>query len=1388
MATDYSALSKLFGNPQQSQSPTGMVGKPAPSAATGLPKGYTDYRPVLDKLISEGKANPDGSRVEAPSAVEQVFSGLGNGLMKVLHWVDTPRAYVASMVKEVNDAWASSGVARWMGTGGHMPDWLIKQRTADEYNKYLVDSGAAGGFEWKDFWTQAKQHKGMGDYYNQIAPDRNIWVKRAVGFAGDLATDPTMVIAGGMGTAMKQGTKVVVKSAAEQLAEDALHAAIREGGSKNIAAAVRKSAEAAGFAMKEGGGFTDEAINRLLVDAQLRGNGAFTTRALAKSGITAEVAQQLGVGKLQRTLFGKAVPLSAMWADVVEGSKGGVKYGLRTSAVGQTFRAGFTSAERKGLMKVVFDTARPMGERAVALIASQGLEQPLRDARTWRGLTMRRVIQNFGGVVRDAEGAVDKVATKAAETAGAPAWTRASEDAAIAATHSIEKGGTGALEDVGRTELKTIREDGVAAGVQMGDLGEGYVPHIVTDKARGLAQKNAEVRKIFESLRDEQGFQKFRSLKKGSPFLDKPALEEGTIEEINGLFREKFGVNLFEDNLQVIMPKYVRSMETAIQRAKTVQQLEHFGMVQSKIETVVSKLNPDKSWVKEAERLRVLRDQAVGEQQVVLRNGATLRRDTIKQAKEMLSSQATKLRVRLREVEAELSKIEATTVRVQAKHDAIVAKLDSARKNLAAAKKDVAAFKGDARAQAVVAMNDAKKQVAVLSREQRAVVGEAKQLGVQIKQVAQMDVPVRQMAERTRPMVQARESLMTRQASLEAEKAALSEQMKGFADVIGNLSAEQQNTILATGRSADATVQRANSVVKQLNLSAKAAKDDVNTAVNAHLAAVADSQHVTRWLNGMLTDVQARLDSLGKVPALSKDQTVTLRLQNELKTRMETLLKVVADPAAPPEMRFLAQFEALASNTDFVAAEMGDSIGTLSDMIKIAKDKKFLQETVMRVGSGMTAIGEQTQMASWLFEATTASHIMNDISKMPVWMEKYVALFKGYATLRPGFHVRNAYSAMVNMYLEGGAATVGALKDWHEFYRMVDKNPENYMDAAVAKFGAERAGRLDQALQVMYGSGAGQVESVNALSSLGKGSLNPFDTNNKLFRKSRDAGSWIEDHVRGAHAYAVLERSGGNMDLAQQIVNKWHFNYTDIGSWDQKAKMIMPFWTFFSRDLALQSQTFVRNAARYNRLVGNFKRNMEMDGNDPNVVPRYFTQAGAIRLTGGANPQYLFTDLPMTLFPNKVSQITDPSRWSELLSQTSPLIKVPLEALTGKSLYTGIPFKDQYVPVPVGFQQAIAAVGGDLPTDVFAKAADGTPMMKASYANALQSLIPTTGQLSRLMPAGEGGGFSGQAFVSWLTGIGTRPLDARAQRGELLRRQQEAKNQARLQASLGFGA
>lgn len=118
--------------------------------------------------------------------------------------------------------------------------------------------------------------------------------------------------------------------------------------------------------------------------------------------------------------------------------------------------------------------------------------------------------------------------------------------------------------------------------------------------------------------------------------------------------------------------------------------------------------------------------------------------------------------------------------------------------------------------------------------------------------------------------------------------------------------------------------------------------------------------------------------------------------------------------------------------------------------------------------------------------------------KMVDW---YTNFFRTYATASPGFHVRNAYSA-VTMNFIGGVSFENMRKGAH-YWHLYVKDHKNWLNQIPE---AER-GAARRALEAVFASGAGQFDEV----TLSGGSR---IINNKVTRTSRQVGRRTEATIR----------------------------------------------------------------------------------------------------------------------------------------------------------------------------------------------------------------------------------------------------------------------------------
>ena len=162
--------------------------------------------------------------------------------------------------------------------------------------------------------------------------------------------------------------------------------------------------------------------------------------------------------------------------------------------------------------------------------------------------------------------------------------------------------------------------------------------------------------------------------------------------------------------------------------------------------------------------------------------------------------------------------------------------------------------------------------------------------------------------------------------------------------------------------------------------------------------------------------------------------------------------------------------------------------------------------------------------------------------------------------------------------------------------------------------------------------------------------------------------------MRGAHAFSVLNR-GGDVQQAIARVEKFHFNYRDITDFDRVAKRAIPFWTFYSRNAALQAQVWTKMPSKLNRSYFNVKRNLEYqvsrgDGED---VPEWMKQFG-IRVgenSDGSTTWMFMPDLPSIRFMDDVKDLTTTSDGGRGLNLVSVVNDMAFPIQAGAKISTG---------------------------------------------------------------------------------------------------------------------
>jgi hypothetical protein len=1287
----------------------------APRVASTVPARLQPERELQARPVVSGQPFNYGGRpggVENRSGLSQV----GEGLMGLLRTLDKPRSAVVSTIQELEDM--------RQGRGFSPTDWREQFNRNIGFQEVLDNSGMAGG-----------------------------WQRTALGFVGDVVTDPLLYVAP-QTVAARVGGKAVARTAAQVASDDAMRVAVNSGSSKIISNTLAKNAVDAGL-------FDNPAVQQLIVSAAERGRGALTTRGLARAGVNPQLADDLGLPGLAK-VFGTRnrnvqLPLSRRWADVTEDVKGGLKRSFRLRPGAQVGRDKFipTVAGQRELTKSIYNQLLPVGERAARVLARNSVNASLTVARRWTEDTTHRLVANLR-----------------------ENWYNLTPDEARVLTNNIESGVSGVAEDAWRVEARRILDELQAAGVDIGDLGPDYVPHVRSDEFMDLTRKNADARQwAVDNLRTEEGLQRTRTLQAGSDFFNDEfgglPLQTGTIAEINERSMKGFGVKLFKDDLRDIFPFYTKSAGEALQRTEQINALTKLGLTSPTATKIVQEANKDPKYLRQVASAEKKLGQAKLTERVEAARAAQTRRDALSAGVRALRDQSRKFTLERRKLQNELNVLERRALRFKDTVDDLGAQLQAAQTAADAARAAVAGGRTSQRAMLRRELKQNEKIIADL----RVKLDEANARYEQLK------------PKTDRPVKSERRLRATERAQLDA--LSLSKRIEfaeGQAEQINRQIQDTlfENTPPGQGWSdADTVYRNAESYVELLLSKQSKAVDASEAAAAAYSFALAPNTWAIDQLGRTIAELQRGIRvGVDAGPAKIGPRPSQARLM-DLKQRFDTINEVLRRTAPDdPATLALAKLEAAAAASDAAAARAGNDVKTFTKMLDALADKKFIDTVVDDVADGMVAIGRGLQIPEWLDQALTVRAIADEAPEIHRYMRKFYNLFKGYAILRPGFHTRNLYSAVFNMYLEGGAGSIVSAQEFFKFFRLVEKNPNDYMDLARKQFGAAKAERLNDAWGATAGTGSGQIAGELTTSALRPGTWNPGNEDFILLKGSRRTGEWVENRVRGAHAYDVLNR-GGTMEQAMDIVQKWQFNYTDITRFDQQAKLINPFWIFFSRNIALQAQEWARTGPRLNRTVENFRRNVGYSLEDDRDVPEWFREEGAIPLGRGADGmRYLFTDLPAVVWPGDVGELTDPSEMSRLLGTAGPWLSVPLELISGRQMFSGIPIKDVYEPMPGG----TGRLPGVSMLPFVEQGAEG-PMMTAKSRSALMSILPGLGQVERLFPATDAARERAQySRIAYLTGIGMRENTPRSQRGEQYRQLLEEQAARRKRESLGYAS
>ena len=355
--------------------------------------------------------------------------------------------------------------------------------------------------------------------------------------------------------------------------------------------------------------------------------------------------------------------------------------------------------------------------------------------------------------------------------------------------------------------------------------------------------------------------------------------------------------------------------------------------------------------------------------------------------------------------------------------------------------------------------------------------------------------------------------------------------------------------------------------------------------------------------------------------------------------------------------------------------------------------KQMVDEEFELISTQIRARGDEVVMEKEL--ARSFERVAEVSQKSWFWevYDEYTRFFKTYATMSPGFHVRNGMSAMFMNASDGVGAVdhveaMRLMKRWTREGEAMFDDPDlpSYVRGAFeAAWGSGMRGNVS-ATEVGIGQTGAWRDSLEKYGRVGRRTAIGISRagDNTLSRASAAAGTFaVEGPMRLAVSLNTFKRSGKTgalwnealVDEALARITRLHFDYSQLSSADEVMKRLIPFWTFMSRNLPLQvQQQFLkpRAYARYNHLRKNF--NM---GEDNDVVPQQWDDMGAFKVGDGLplglsdNPIYAAPDLPFTRLEESVESFTNPSKF---LANFNPMARVAAELTANRKFYSGNEF------------------------------------------------------------------------------------------------------------------
>lgn len=292
----------------------------------------------------------------------------------------------------------------------------------------------------------------------------------------------------------------------------------------------------------------------------------------------------------------------------------------------------------------------------------------------------------------------------------------------------------------------------------------------------------------------------------------------------------------------------------------------------------------------------------------------------------------------------------------------------------------------------------------------------------------------------------------------------------------------------------------------------------------------------------------------------------------------------------------------------------------------------------------------------------------NQVNPLIKFMDGINNTFKKFSTLTPGFQIRNIVGNSTNMVLSGMPAKdlpiyyTRAASLWNKSDELMDAFRKGTLTAAQKKdfdilkdfykAGFAEAYVKGQGLEAIKEGGKGLIGKASKVSAKMNEKMDTFNRLT-LLMYAKDNPQYV----------SKLGRKNA-VDAVRMVL----FDPDNMSDLERNFfKKIIPFYTFTKQNLMFQASNVAKNTPKYKRLFRALNKAYDSVGDDKIASYQKNNMQIPLPFTGSNGEQlFLKANLPVSDLGEFMSNPLQRTGAS-----TAPLIKTPIEIITGKSLFTG---------------------------------------------------------------------------------------------------------------------